>query len=315
MKMTQLRYFFTLAKVKNFTKAAASLYITQPSLSQSISQLEKELNTVLFKRSTVKVELTYTGELLCKAAQNILYLYDDVTNQINAVENLDLGTLSIGVPYAYTNLVMPPVIQTFTRRHPKVKTSVTEGRSAQLVVSFLENKLDLIFLDSDMLKEMPNLNQYQCEEIIKDDPLVFTIPPNHALCRLPIEQPQVKQNLPKLTISDLIDSQFVMLQPHHRLRRKLDLFFESVNFVPDVILEANQLESSLYNAVYAKAVTVVPYSIFSRFKDSNKGYAFLCKEQSFISSLYCIYSTNSSCFGVAREFAKTAKSILLTENK
>lgn len=310
LNITHLQYFVALAKVKNFTQAADSLFITQPSLSQSISRLEKELNTTLFKRTTVKVELTYTGELFLKAAQDILYLYDDVTTQIGMVEDLTQGTLSIGLPYAYANLVLPPVLQTFIGRYPKIKTSVIEGKSAYLTDLFSNNKLDLIFLDSDSLRALSNQREYYCEQIVYDDPLIFCIPPNHTLCRNEIAVPQTKYNLPTLALSDLVGSYFVMLHSHHRLRRKIDQFFEEEGFVPNVVLEVNGLESALYNAVYAKAITVVPYIIFSRFKDSGKGYAFVCKDHNFPSGLYCLYSPNSPSFGAAREFSRTAKNTL-----
>lgn len=310
VNITHLQYFVTLAKLKNFTQAADSLFITQPSLSQSISRLEKELNTTLFKRSTVKVELTYTGELLLNTAQDILYLYEDVTKQISMVQDVTLGTLSIGLPYAYANLVLPPVLQTFTRRYPKVKISVTEGRSAYLMEQFSANKLDLVMLDSDALSALSNQKHYQCDQIIKEDPLVFILPPNHSLCRSGVPLPQTKYNLPTLSLEELAGSHFVMLHPHHRIRRKLNKFFEEEKFCPDVVLEVNQLESALYNAVYAKAVTVVPYAIFARFTGSNKGYAFLCRNGRFLSNLYCVYSTNSPCCGTAREFSRTGQTIL-----
>lgn len=310
MNITHLRYFVTLAKVKNFTQAADSLYITQPSLSQSISRLEKELNTSLFKRSTVKVELTHTGELFLKAAQDMLYLYDNATQQISMVEDLTLGTLSIGLPYAYSNLVLPPVLQAFTSRYPKVKTSVIEGKSNYLIDLFTSNKLDLVILDSDSLHTLSDCKEYQCEQIITNDPLVFTIPFHHTLCRNEIALPQKKYNLPTLSLADLTDSRFVMLHPHHRLRRKINQVFEEDKFIPNVVLEVNQLEAALYNAVCAKAITVVPYTIFSSFAHTDKGYAFLCEDHSFLSDLHCVYPPNSPSFGAAREFARTAKTIL-----
>ncbi len=310
MNITYLQYFVTLAKVKNYTQAAKSLYITQPSLSQSIARLERELNTTLFKRSTVKVELTYTGELFLKAAQDILFLYGDVTERIHMVEDMTMGTLSLGIPYAYSNMVIPPVLQTFTARYPRIKTSVTEDRSSRLVELFADNRLDLVFIDSDALSALSNQKEYQCERVIADDPLVFVVPPNHSLCRGGISLPQTKYNLPELSLSDLADSRFVMLQANHRLRKKINQLFEEEDFVPDVMLEVNQLESVLYNAVYGKAVTVVPYVIFSLFKDTNKGWAFLLRGNSFRSDYYCVYSPNSPSMASAREFTRIAADML-----
>ena len=74
MNFDQLRYVITVAEEKSFSIAAKKLYITQPSLSQSISSLEQELNTSLFFRTTNIVELTYSGEEFVKMAQQILLM-------------------------------------------------------------------------------------------------------------------------------------------------------------------------------------------------------------------------------------------------
>ena len=70
--MNQIRYFLALVSTKNYTRAAQALYITQPTLSQQISAIEKELDTKLFERSRHKVELTPAGKALLPHAQAMM---------------------------------------------------------------------------------------------------------------------------------------------------------------------------------------------------------------------------------------------------
>ena len=310
MNLLQLQYYVTLAKVKNYTQAADILYITQPSLSQSISRLESELNTKLLTRSTVKVELTYAGEVFLQTAKQILELQEDVIKQIRLIEDTSEGTLSVVLPFSYSNLIMPPILQQFAARYPKVKISVTESKSSALVEELSNGQVDLILLDDDMLKNLPNHQNYTIDLAIHQDPMVFVLPPTHSRCLKGVPLPQRKNNLPVIDMEELKESKFVLLYQKHRIRKKMDDYFQKADFAPNVMMEANHLLAALYNAVCGKAVTIVPFLIYSRFESPDKGYAFLAKGYETLNNSYCIYSPNSPSAGIAKAFSDLVRQTL-----
>lgn len=96
MDIRILRYFLTVAKEQNFTKAAEQLNITQPTLSRQLSALEDEIGKALFIRGNRSVTLTETGILLKRRALEILDLEEKMMDELMAKEELIEGTITIG---------------------------------------------------------------------------------------------------------------------------------------------------------------------------------------------------------------------------
>ena len=82
MNIYNLRYFVTLARIRQYTKAAEELCITQPSLSHAISQMEKELGVKLFIRNSKSVQLTTAGEIFYHDAHDILLRMEAIPNRL-----------------------------------------------------------------------------------------------------------------------------------------------------------------------------------------------------------------------------------------
>ena len=96
MDIRILRYFLTVAKEQNFTKAAEQLNITQPTLSRQLASLEEELGTALFIRGSRSITLTETGILLKRRALEIIDLEEKMLDEIKAREELIEGTITVG---------------------------------------------------------------------------------------------------------------------------------------------------------------------------------------------------------------------------
>ena len=97
IQMRHLRYFQTTAELLNFTLAAEKLCVTQPTLSESIRELEIELGTELFVRSTRRVSLSWPGEVLLSETRRILRLIDDAVRMTREAAAADAVTLRVGV--------------------------------------------------------------------------------------------------------------------------------------------------------------------------------------------------------------------------
>ena len=98
MNFLHLKYFLLVAEELNITRAAERLYISQQSLSNHISNLEKELGVQLFTRSP-KLSLTYAGNLLVETAGQILDLHDQYLSKVGDINRNYIGSLRVGISH------------------------------------------------------------------------------------------------------------------------------------------------------------------------------------------------------------------------
>ena len=91
-----LKYFLTVVREENITKAANVLHITQPTLSRQLAQLEEDIGVKLFNRGTRKISLTNEGMLLRRRAEEIISLVDKTEQELNEQDEMLDGVISLG---------------------------------------------------------------------------------------------------------------------------------------------------------------------------------------------------------------------------
>lgn len=151
MNLNVLRYVEAIAEEQSFSKAAARLYVAQPSLSQAIQQLERDLGVTLFNRGARAVTLTPPGERYLRWATMVLHsekkMRSDITTQ-GGLRKLTVGSS----PYRCRTL-LPPILQEFCRMAPGCQVAVKEAPHEKLSAMLDEGTLDL-------LVEMPQPGRY-----------------------------------------------------------------------------------------------------------------------------------------------------------
>lgn len=96
MEFRVLKYFLTVVREENITKAANILHITQPTLSRQLAQLEEDIGVKLFDRGTRKISLTNEGMLLRRRAEEIISLVDKTEQELNEQDEMLDGVISLG---------------------------------------------------------------------------------------------------------------------------------------------------------------------------------------------------------------------------
>src|ERR1700677_5107036 len=142
MELSQLKYVLAVAEAGNFTRAAARANIAQPSLSQQIIKLEKELGHKLFHRLGRKAVLTEAGVAFLVRARRILFEVEDATKELGDSPSLErkitVGSIATLAPY-----LLPSLIARCRVRHPNLQVNVQENFRTNLVQGVLEGELDL----------------------------------------------------------------------------------------------------------------------------------------------------------------------------
>ena len=142
MELRQLKYFVTVAKTLNFSEAARRLYITQGTLSQQIKQLEDELDSQLFARTSHSVTLTEAGEELLPLAQNALAASDVCRDKMTDLRKALSGTLNIGVTHSFSAL-LTDTVKDFLKKYPRVKLNIFYKTASELMEMVRKKEVDL----------------------------------------------------------------------------------------------------------------------------------------------------------------------------
>ena len=143
MELRQLKYFVEVGRLKSFSLASKSLYITQSTISQQIQKLEEELGVKLLTRDTRHVELSDYGEQFLPYAAKILEEAEACTDRIRDVKDLHTGTLSVGSTYSFGPLLIQSVLD-FYRQYPHVRLRLISASWAELQQKLLDRELDIV---------------------------------------------------------------------------------------------------------------------------------------------------------------------------
>lgn len=155
MELRVLRYFLTLAREENISRAAEALYITQPTLSRQLADLERELGVTLFERGKKKITLTEEGMLLRRRAEEMIELEDKVGREIRQSEESLGGTVCIGAAETKAAEILPPLITSFREKYSGVVFDIQSD-----IASRVKEGLDRGALDVGLLVEPGDIDKY-----------------------------------------------------------------------------------------------------------------------------------------------------------
>ena len=143
----RLQVFFAVAKHGSFTRAADSLFMTQPAVTFQIKQLEEHFNCRLFERQHQRIALTPAGDLVFEFAEKILALSDEMEGRVAELTGQMGGTLDIGASTTLGEFILPSVLSQFNELFPQVHLRMVVGNSEQIQTSVLEGALDIGLID------------------------------------------------------------------------------------------------------------------------------------------------------------------------
>ncbi|MEG0593500.1 MAG: LysR family transcriptional regulator [Coprobacillus sp.] len=153
IKLEQYKIFNEAASTLSFSLAARNLFITQSAVSQTITTLEKELNTQLFIRKSKGVILTKEGELLQQKISQALSLITSVENQIMNLHDLSKGELIIGAGDTLSeNYIMPYLVE-FNKLYPNVTIKMVNRTSLEIIELLKTGQIEIGFINMPLHDE------------------------------------------------------------------------------------------------------------------------------------------------------------------
>lgn len=162
-KLDLYRIFNVVSANKSFSKAAQELYMTQPAVSQSISKLEKELDILLFHRTSKGVVLTNEGELLNEHIKSALGIINAAEDKLLEFKSLKTGQLRIGVGDTISRYFLLPYLEKFHKGYPGIKLNILNGTTTEICDLIKSGKVDIGVCNLPINEE--NLQVIPCKEI------------------------------------------------------------------------------------------------------------------------------------------------------
>lgn len=145
VKLELYKVFKEVAEAGNITAAAQSLYISQSAVSQSIKQLENELQTRLFSRNSRGVTLTGEGKMLYEYVRSAMGLLETGEAKLSQTRELQMGQLTIGASDTVTSQFLLPYLDKFHRQYPAIHIQIVSGRSHKVLGLLQSGKVDIAF--------------------------------------------------------------------------------------------------------------------------------------------------------------------------
>jgi LysR family cyn operon transcriptional activator len=249
--LRHIRYLLAVAEHRNFTRAADSLHISQPALSQQIRQLENDLGGELFDRSGRAVRLTDFGSAYIEYARRALLDLEAGQRALHDVRDLSRGQLRLAFTPTFTEYLVAPVIDQFHSAYPRIAIEMTEmsldaiesglgGDRIDLAIGFTDIRSDDIEVEALFLERMTLVVSASHPVVAERTPIASS-----RLATLPLA---------------LLSGQFVS-------RFYVDAYFASQGIKPNVAIQANSISAVLKIVSRGKVATLLPSAMQYEHRD------------------------------------------------
>jgi DNA-binding transcriptional LysR family regulator len=270
VQLQQLAYFVAVADARNFTRAAATVGIAQPSLSQQIQTLERDLGARLFDRLPGGIELTTAAEELLPLARRILADSDTARRVVRELNDLDRGRVRLGATPSLCTGLLPSMLAGFRDDHPGVALAVTESGSRDLQTLLTEGALDLALIVDPGAQDRG----------VEDSARLSTVPlfVEELVVISPLDAPPLVEG-DHLDISELRDRPLVMFRKGYDLRERTVAACRTAGFEPVFAVEGGEMDAVLAFVAAGLGIAVVPSTVVGdRFRRTPFGGAGLSRE-------------------------------------
>ncbi|MFF3275101.1 LysR family transcriptional regulator [Streptomyces chrestomyceticus] len=251
MQPQQLRYFVAVADTRHFTRAAEREHVAQPSLSQQIKALERELGADLFHRARGHITLTDAGRTLLPLARRILADTETARREVQEIAQLRRGRLRLGAPPSLCASLVPDVLSVFHAAYPGVELVVHEDGSQDLVRVLAAGELDLALIITPLPEQAPAL---ATAELLREELVVVSAP----------DRPAPVGGGRRIRVADLRDRPLAMFRRGYDLREFTTAACRAAGFEPVFTVEGGEMDAVLGFVRAGLGVAVVPSMVAER---------------------------------------------------
>ena len=305
MNPKQALYIRTIADCGSLTAAAKKLYVSQPSLSQMLRQIEEEIGLSLFDRSCSPFRVTYAGEKYLAAADAMLVITNQLEKQLREIKDDHSGQLRLGISVQRSLQILPKVIPIFRQQYPHVTLDLI-ALIVPNIVSSLEELLQKGTIDL-ALAAMESTGTNLVYELIEKETIGILAASGTGIVS------RIEPGTP-ITLNDAEGEDFVSLREGHSIRVVQDKLFRRSGFHPKILLETNNLEVGKQVAVASGACMLMPNIYMDEFIRRKRGEFYPLKDYDNHRHLYACYRKDEYLPKYTRDFIRITTRVLSGES-
>lgn len=254
MDLKEARYILAISKNKSISKAAEELFISQPSLSKYLKNIEQELNVKLFDRINNQYLPTYIGERYIHYAEKIVNYGDEWSSEFADITTRDNGRINIAIPIMLDTSIIQPTLTTFHQKYPNVKINIMEDVSFVAEHTLEDHSIDLTFYN---VHEFPHSLDYQ---ILLTEEIVMIVSKKNPLSELGEKKDGF--NHPWVNLKLFEKENFILLYPDQNTGGIALKLFEDYNISPNILLHTRNSAMSINMAIQGMGIAFAPESYY-----------------------------------------------------
>lgn len=253
MDIKHLQYFIEVSKFNSFSRAADNLFITQPTISKMIKNLETELGVALIDRSSKQITLTDAGQIILEQATLIDKAFNNLKTELDNLTGLKKGHIRIGLPPIFNAHFFLKILGNFHEKYPGITFQLVEDGSKKIEED-VGNKL----LDVGIIVLPTKTDIFDHFSFMEED-LKLILHPSHPLA--------IRD---EVELSELANESFILFNKDFVLNDRIILSCNNVGFNPHIISESSQ-QSFIEEMVASKlGISLLPESICHNLNENVK---------------------------------------------
>ncbi|MBG9980514.1 LysR family transcriptional regulator [Facklamia sp. DSM 111018] len=245
-----MEYVMAVYQEQSFSKAAAKLYISQPSLSANIKRIEKRLGHDIFDRSTIPLRVTEFGEEYIRNVREIERIELDFKHFLFQYDNLQYGKIIVGGTSLFASMILPKLMAKYSEKYPAIQLELLEATTNKLISLLHEGEIDLM-LDNTYLDEVIfDRQNYTTESLMLAVPKSFEV--NEVLDSFQVQvnvKDKIKEAVTEVEpvkLKDFTDLPFVLLHETNDTGVRARYICQQQSFQPNVAYTVEQ-QLTAYN--------------------------------------------------------------------
>ncbi len=312
---SKYRYVCALDEERNFTRAAKKLFISQPSLSAAIKNLETDLGAPLFERMGASIEPTDVGKAYIEAAKKMKQAEEDFQEKLNDIHGLETGVINIGgTNYLSSSYIMPAIIERFLSVYPKIKINLVEASSSKLNEYVADDRIDIVM---DSIDEY--IGSYKGYPITEEK-ILLAVPKSNPInkklkdCQISpddIYHDTVDLNRAKrVSLKEFANESFILLSNGNDMYNRAINMFKEADISPEIKFSVDQLSVSYALASSGSGICFTSDMMFKYTKYKNKVVLYAIDTSDDRRTLYIAHKKTRYCNRAMAKFIETAREIV-----
>ncbi|WP_291634427.1 selenium metabolism-associated LysR family transcriptional regulator [Clostridium sp.] len=291
MDFKQIEAFISVARFRSFSKAANTIFLSQPTISSHIASLERELNVQLFDRTSKEVYLTPAGGSFLEYAINIINTRNNAISNLSNFNTTISGKLNLSASTTPCNSLVPDLIKKFSKVYPDVRFNITEQSSGDIIKDILDLNCEIAIVGTTI--KNAKIKSYK----LMEDNLVLI---SSTALNIPDE----------ILLEDLLKYKFILREKNSATRSTLDIALESKGInssLLNVFCEVNTLDNLLQFVKLGTGVSIISEKISFDYIDSSKIKISRIKDLLLKRNLYLIINSKRTLTPIANAFFSMCK--------